>query len=154
MSVPLPVGDLHSQEIRSSKGYLGFLQAPEAVSMDVPTLSDLKDSSGTMITDSNRIVSLWKHRRGDFRAFHTVLADGLNQRVWAAGATVDEKRSQWISCFDTASKLEVAKLAYPDVVAAQGQGFTNFTTCHTRCGDCIVGCGSTSELFICNGFGG
>ena len=142
-------GDLQSHEIRSSKGYVGFFEVPQPVSMDVPTLGDIKDSSGRLICDTNCVTALWKARRSEHRAFRTVLAEGSSQRVWAAGNTVGGgKRSEFITCFDTESKLEVATLGYPGAVSEHAKGFVNFSTAHTRCGNRIVGCGSTSELYV------
>lgn len=141
-------GDRRMDDIRSESGYVGAFWVPVAQENldDCKTLSDVHCvRSGGLLWDIPPTCQL--HRPKGPWWLSRVLADTSNTsgRLWTVG-----KISCLISAYDFSSKRPVARLAFPPEVKAATRGYLTSHFGLTRCGEYIVGCGSTSKLYVWN----
>jgi hypothetical protein len=133
-------GDSAKHSMREYRPWLGFMNVPvpQAPLTECQTLEDLKDAQGRELFDERASHTLSRAGR-----FGTVVADASANRVWAINSG-----SCSITGWDVERKQCLTKLAFPDSVRADAQGYARFFLGATRCGNTIVGAGGGSQLHI------
>ncbi|KAL7550322.1 hypothetical protein ACHAWF_013563 [Thalassiosira exigua] len=140
-------GDELHDELRESKNFIAFQDYPIPANLESSrTLGDLRDCSGSNEPWETHTGKSFKFR-SEQTWFSSVVADERNGRVWAACS-----RTGRVLAFSTEDREggEVARLQFPEPEVKLQRRFANGSFTLTKCGDTLVGAGSTGRLSAWN----